>query len=216
MFPLRDNIPSRRFPLVTVFLISLFIYVFYLELKFGYEFVLRYSLIPANVNFTDISTLAPFITSIFLHGSWLHLVVNVWFLWIFGDNVEDMFGRVGYFFLFILWGIIASLAQYFAFPSINAPNLGASGAIAGVLGSYLIFFPKAKVKSLLLLFIFVTFIEVRAVTLLVFWFILQILGGIYLPEMKGIEIAYFAHIGGFLGGIVTALAFKILKKVKWL
>lgn len=212
MFPLSDSIPARRFPFVNVLLIATTIFVFFQQISLinPDAFVMMYALIPANINLSDYTTLTPFVTAIFLHGGFLHIISNMWFLWVFGDNVE---GHVGWFFypiLYFLSGIIGNVAQYMLMPSSTIPMLGASGAVAGILGAYYVMFPHSKIKTLVPIFGFVTIAEISAPFMLGYWFVLQVISGtVSLPfsgETGG--IAFFAHIGGFLTGVLFAQVFK--------
>ncbi|HBG81658.1 TPA: rhomboid family intramembrane serine protease [candidate division CPR2 bacterium] len=215
MFPLRDNIPSRKLPFVTIGIILINIAVFVYELSLGNlgleEFVLLYGLVPGNVDFNNTETLYPFISSAFLHGGWLHIISNMWFLWVFGDNVEDYFGHFSFLFFYILSGIAAAIAQYIIDPTSTIPMIGASGAVAGVLGSYLLLFPRSKVLTLVFIFIFITAIEIPAPIMLGLWFALQVLSGIASLDtglVVGGLIAYWAHIAGFIYGLVIAAISK--------
>lgn len=212
MLPLSDSVKSSRFPFITIALIAGTSYVFYLQVtSFDSEaFLLQYALIPGKIDFGYFPSLVPFVTSMFLHGNLLHIVSNMWFLWIFGDNVEGYFGKIRYLLLYFVSGILGSIAQFVLSPTSNIPMLGASGAIAGVLGAYYVLFPHHKVKTLIPLFGFFTVTEVSAMVMLGYWFLLQLLSGVIsLPgvgELGG--IAFFAHIGGFLTGLLFARLFK--------
>ncbi len=219
MFPLRDRNPSGSFPFVTLALILVNVFVFIYEVQLGpatASFLKRYALIPAEVtgsfrygtvNLSD--TVAPFFTSMFLHGGWLHLISNMWFLWIFGDNVEDTLGPIRYILFYFLCGFGAALTHFVIQPGSTLPVLGASGAIAGVLGAYAVLFPGARVLTLVPIFFFLQIIELPAIILLGFWFILQILSGSIeaVSPMRG-GVAWWAHIGGFLAGMVLILLMK--------
>jgi membrane associated rhomboid family serine protease len=148
------------------------------------------------------------LSSMFLHGGWLHILGNMLFLWIFGNNVEDAMGRPRFVVFYLLCGVLATLAQWLTDPGSEVPNIGASGAIAGVLGGYLLLFPRARVWSLLFLVVFFTFIPVPAWLVLGFWFILQLLdGSASVVGHAGGGIAYFAHVGGFLAGLLLIRVF---------
>src|SRR3989344_8128485 len=153
MFPIRDQHPSHKFPLVTILLIAINCVVFFLELTAPDPevFINQFALTPAAINFLNPTTLVSFLTSMFLHGGWLHILSNMWFLWIFGDNVEATLGSLGFLFFYLFTGLAASLLQYFIDPTSAIPVLGASGAIAGVLGSYLVLFPRAQIETLITL-----------------------------------------------------------------
>src|SRR6266446_7824729 len=187
MIPLRDQNPSGSFPLVTVTLILVNAFVFLYEVSLGpalTSFLHHYALVPSevtgslhfgSVSFPGIAT--PFFTSMFLHGGWLHLISNMWFLWIFGDNVEDTLGPVRYLLFYFLCGLAAAVTHFAVQPESTLPVLGASGAIAGVLGAYAVLYPGARVVTLVPIFFFLQIIEVPAIVILGYWFVLQILSG---------------------------------------
>lgn len=219
MIPLRDKNPSGIFPVITLTIILINVFVFLYEVQLGPAvgaFLKRYALIPAEVTgslrygtatFSD--TLAPFLTSMFLHGGWLHLILNMWFLWIFGDNIEDTLGGFRYILFYILCGLGAALTHFLIQPGSTLPVLGASGAIAGVLGAYAVLFPGARVVTLVPIFFFLQIIELPALVVLGLWFVLQILSGFLegaSPMRAG--TAWWAHIGGFLAGIVLIFVMR--------
>ncbi|HXL14943.1 MAG TPA: rhomboid family intramembrane serine protease [Methylomirabilota bacterium] len=219
MIPLRDQNPSGSFPLVTVTLILVNAFVFLYEVSLGpalTSFLHHYALVPSevtgslhfgSVSFPGIAT--PFFTSMFLHGGWLHLISNMWFLWIFGDNVEDTLGPVRYVLFYLLCGLAAGLTQYAIQPQSTLPTIGASGAIAGVLGAYVVLFPGARIVTLVPVFFFLQIMELPAVIMIGYWFVLQILSGSVaaLSPMQG-GVAWWAHVGGFLTGIVLVLLLR--------
>ena len=216
MIPLSDTKTSGSFPLWVIIILLINIWVFFLELTAPNPdlFIRKFALIPALVDFSNINTLIPFISSQFLHGGFIHIISNMWFLWIFGDNVEESFG----FFLFPLFylfaGIIGGLDQYIFIPGSSIPMLGASGAIAGVLGAYMAIYPHHKVKTLLPIFGFFTVIEVSAFYILFFWFFTQIFAGsasIMADTSSFGGVAFFAHIGGFIAGWILAKLLQLLK-----
>jgi membrane associated rhomboid family serine protease len=209
MFPIRDEESSGIFPFINIALIALTAYIFYLQLiEVDPEaFVLRYALIPSKINFSDLSSLFPFISSMFLHGGWLHFLGNMWFLWIFGDNVEGAFGHVRYLFFYLFCGIVSGLVQYFFAPYIDIPTLGASGAIAGVLGAYMSLFPDHKIDTLLFL-IFISRVEIAARYMLLYWFIIQLFSGVgSLGYADAGGVAWWAHVGGFAAGWILSKPF---------
>ena len=171
MFPLRDTQPSYSTPVVTMLLIVVnvlvFLYEFSLDEYSRNDFIGHYGLIPARLH------ISAFLTSMFLHGGWMHLIGNMWFLWIFGDNVEDMLGHGKYLVFYLLCGVAAALAQVVFNPDSRVPMVGASGAIAGVMGAYLIKFPHSRIVTLVIIFIFFTTVEMPAVLMLVYWFVIQ-------------------------------------------
>lgn len=214
MLPIRDHNRSHKFPFLTLLIIGANIFVFLLELTVPDPdtFVNSYALIPASVNFLDPVTLMPFLTSMFLHAGFVHLLSNMWFLWIFGDNLEATLGKVRYLFFYFLSGLAGGLLQYFLISRSIIPNLGASGAIAGVLGGYLVFFPKARIETLVATFGgYLTRAELPAQVMLFYWFFTQIFSGtasVVSGEMTLGGIAWFAHIGGFVAGWLIAKALK--------
>ena len=215
MIPLRDENPSRTFPYVTLLLIGTNIAVFLYEISLApralERFVLSYGAIPAAL-LSDSRVLPggpsiPWVTlisSMFLHGGVMHLVGNMLYLWIFGDNVEDRMGQVRFLVFYLVCGIAAALIQIFVRPDSTAPLVGASGAIAGILGAYALLFPGARVQTLVFLFVFVRVIEIPALLLLGVWFLMQLLSA---PASQGAGVAFFAHIGGFLTGMFLMAVF---------
>ena len=203
MIPLRDTRPSNSTPVVTVFIIAanvlVFLYMFLLDPYTQNDFIRAYALVPARLN------LSALVTSMFLHGGWMHLIGNMWFLWIYGDNVEDVLGHGKYLLFYVICGVIAALAQFAIGPYSRVPILGASGAIAGVMGAYLIKFPHSRIVTLIPIFFFFTTVEIPAVLILAYWFLLQFLSGVgsigYSQVSQG-GVAFFAHIGGFIAGMI--------------
>jgi membrane associated rhomboid family serine protease len=216
MFPISDIAPAPpRYPIMMWLLIVANVYVFIRELiaPNANMFINHFALIPTHVNFNDYVTLIPFITAIFLHGGFLHILSNMWFLYIFGDNVEGALGSIPFLLLFLVAGIAGNLFQYAISPASTIPMLGASGAIAGVLGCYYVLFPHAKVKTLIFLFFFVTIVDLAAPIMLGYWFILQIISGAGSLNMSDLNqggVAFFAHIAGFIIGMLAGI---IVKKV---
>lgn len=212
MFPISDSHKSNKIPFVTLAIIAANIFVFYQQLTVpdGDTFILRYSLIPSNIDLLRPETLTAFVTSTFLHGGFFHIASNMWFLWIFGDNVEAHLGKIKYALLYFLAGIIGNFAQYILTPVSNIPMLGASGAVSGVLGSYFILFPGSRIKTFVVLFFYVTITEIPAVIYIFYWFIIQLFSGIAsLPfAFASGGIAFWAHVGGFLTGLVLARGWK--------
>lgn len=219
MFPIKDTKTANGFPIVNLLLIAANLYVFFLELTApSLEFFIStYALIPKNIDFTRVETLIPFITSLFLHAGFLHILSNMWFLWVFGDNVEAVMGHIKYFVFYIAAGITASTAQLIFIASLDLPMLGASGAIAGVLGAYLKYFPHHKIDSLVPVFGLPLIVAIPASFMLVYWFITQAFNGVasILTATAAIGgVAYFAHAGGFVWGFVTSTVFA-KKKQNW-
>ena len=225
MIPLRDKARAGRLPLVTVLLIIANIYIFLREIFLGPELkgvIYTYALIPAAYLHPGTWTTSQalnngisLISALFLHGGWLHLLGNMWYLWIFGDNVEDKLGHFKFLLFYILCGIIGNLAHIVTHINSNTPTLGASGCIAGLLGAYFLLFPRAKIVTLLPIFIFWTVAEVPAFFFLGIWFLIQFLNGFFtLPGSKESagNVAWWAHIGGFTGGFLFAFLFRIRKR----
>ncbi len=216
MFPISDSVSSKKFPFVNLGLILLTCYVFYLQLNNPEAFTYSYALVPSSVRFTDYTTLIQFVTSIFLHGGWLHIISNMWFLWIFGDNVEGSLGHFWYLILYLASGVIGGLAQYLFMPDSNIPMLGASGAVAGALGAYFLLFPHHKIKTLLPILGFITFTNVSAYIMLGYWFVLQVFSGaMSIPGSRIDEggVAFWAHVGGFVAGLIIGKIFARSEKV---
>jgi membrane associated rhomboid family serine protease len=233
VFPLKDNIPTLRFPVVTVTLIALnaIVYFFLQDGLLGLPDggasgdwpVPTYAEIPCEITGSDPCRAAPggpstaltVFTAMFMHGSILHLGGNMLFLWIFGNNVEDSMGRVRFVFFYLLGGIAAAALQIAIGPGSEVPNLGASGAVAGVLGGYLLLFPRARVITVIFIVFFFTIVELPALLILGFWFVQQVLFGYFDLNSAGDEgggVAYFAHIGGFAFGVLAIKLFADERK----
>ena len=219
MIPLRDRNPRNTVPVVTIALIVANCLVFFRELTAdaaGTNLMIEnLGLIPARTvaffageSVTISQGLLPFFTSMFLHGGWMHLIGNMWFLWIFGDNVEDRIGHLRFIFLYLACGLAGTLAHLVSSYASTVPTVGASGAIAGVLGAYLITYPRVKVLTLIPLFFFITTVEIPAYLFLFVWFGLQFLNGLASLGSEGQMgggVAWFAHLGGFLAGVPMML-----------
>ncbi|MDB9853677.1 rhomboid family intramembrane serine protease [Candidatus Marinimicrobia bacterium] len=210
LFPYKDNNPRVLYPFITFGIIFLnlifFLGQFYIssnDSQLGIKIISTFGFIPHDFNLLTV------FSSMFLHGGIGHLVGNMWFLYIFGDNVESILGHVKYFLFYLMCGIAAAFGQYIINPSSLIPMIGASGAIAGILGAYMISFPKAKVHVFVMLFVFFTTLIVPAKIVLGIWFLIQLNGGIseFGVLSKG-GIAWFAHIGGFLAGVIFVKAFQ--------
>jgi membrane associated rhomboid family serine protease len=214
MLPLRDSVPSRRFPVVTVVLIAINVIIFLFEVMMGSEVhsvFLMLGVVPARLisQWQNPRVLFTLISSMYLHGGWAHLLGNMWYLWIFGDNVEDRMGRLRFFVFYTLSGIIASLLQVSADSRSLIPIIGASGAIAGVLGAYLLLYPRARVKTLIPLFYFVRVVWLPVVVVLGGWFLIQLFNGLAsLSVMQTGGVAWWAHIGGFVAGMILLPIFR--------
>jgi membrane associated rhomboid family serine protease len=202
MFPLRDTQPSYSRPVVTVFLIVLNILIFLFEFSLGpfaeEAFIATYGLTPAHFHFVNI------FTSMFLHAGWLHVLGNMWFLWIFGDNIEDILGHGKFLMFYLLCGVAAALMQTLLSQGSRVPMVGASGAIAGVMGAYTIKFPRARIVTLIFIFFFITTTDLPAWVMLIYWFVIQLfsgVGSIGTAQVSQGGTAFFAHVGGFLAGM---------------
>jgi membrane associated rhomboid family serine protease len=224
MIPLRDNVPRSTWPYVTVAVIVVNCIVFFQEIAVGplqrTLMIQNFALIPARTTaflagrrITAAQAFLPFFTSMFLHGGWMHLIGNMWFLWIFGDNVEDRVGHLRYLGLYLVSGMAGAVTYYYFSLDSSVPSLGASGAIAGVMGAYLITFPRARVLTLVPIFFFLTTIEIPAFLMLVYWLLIQLASGVIsihaeagAGEQGG--VAWFAHVGGFLAGIPLMLLLR--------
>ena len=219
MFPIRDSLNFGKFPLVNISLIIVNIYVFFQELISPNldQLVVNYALIPQQVDFSKIETLTPFITSLFLHAGFLHILSNMWFLWVFGDNVEAVMGHFKYLLFYLFCGVIASFSQYLFIADSSLPMLGASGAIAGVLGAYLKFFPHHKIDTIVPIFGLPLIIAIPANIMLIYWFFTQAFNGVatLLAATASIGgIAYIAHLGGFASGFIASQHFD-WRKMRW-
>jgi membrane associated rhomboid family serine protease len=212
MFPLYDTVRSRRFPLINWILVLLNGLAFYYELTLSetqlHRFILDWGLIPAQLAFDSADSWMRVLTSMFLHGGWFHILSNMWILIIFGDNIEDRMGGMRYLIFYLLSGTVAALSQAFLYPTSTIPMGGASGAIAGVLGAYLVLYPHARIASLVpILFIF-TVIELPALIFLGFWFVSQLFQGwLALGGADVGGVAWWAHIGGFIFGLLMVRLF---------
>jgi membrane associated rhomboid family serine protease len=211
LIPYKDDNPTRRFPYVTIGIIAANILVFFVQIssKGGLQgSVFTYGAIPYNMfSLETKQPINPFLTvfsSMFMHGGILHLAFNMLYLWIFGNNIEDKLGHVRFIFFYIFCGIIAAYAYAITAPDSHIPMVGASGAISGILGAYILLFPKAMVHTIVILGFFFTIIKIPALIVIGFWAIIQLASGLLSTGVhdKG-GIAWFAHIGGFLIGLLT-------------
>jgi membrane associated rhomboid family serine protease len=213
MIPIKDNIRSRTVPVVTWLIILANVLVFIFEITMRTQqldgFLMQYGLVPAALMTGHPAAVVSVFTSIFLHGGWLHLISNMWALFIFGDNVEDRMGPGRYLLFYMISGVAANLTQAFVSPASRVPGIGASGAIAGVLAAYLVLYPRARVLTLIPIFIVGWFVEVPALLYLGFWFVSQFFNGALALgtsiDMGG--IAYWAHVGGFVTGLLLVKLF---------
>jgi membrane associated rhomboid family serine protease len=217
MIPLRDVIPSRTTPYITVTIIALNALVFLYQLTIGEagnEFVLYFGLIPAAFSWVTV------FTSMFLHGGLLHFGGNMLYLWIFGDNVEDRMGHGRFVVFYLLCGTAAALAQTIMVPDSTIPMVGASGAIAGVMGAYFVLYPKSRIVTLVPIFIFFQIFEVPAIFFLGVWFLMQFaygVGSVATATSGGGGIAFWAHVAGFIAGISGVIVFRRpeRQRVEW-
>ena len=213
LFPYKDDNPRILVPYVTYAIISINVLIFVFQLNMGMvssaaerEFIYRFGFIPANFSIITV------FTSMFLHGGISHIMGNMWFLWVFGDNVEGVLGHVKFAVFYIICGLAATMSQLLVDPSSTIPMVGASGAIAGVLGMYMIRFPHARVHVFAFIIIFFTTFRIPAMFVLGFWFFNQLtngLGSLGFDTTGG--VAWFAHIGGFISGVVLNQAFKHIR-----
>jgi len=213
MIPLRDTIRSKHFPKMTWVILGLNLFVFLFELTLSPEtfirFIEQYGLVPALIQSEPTHFVLTIFTSMFMHAGWFHLLSNLWILYIFGDNVEDRMGSGPFLIFYILSGIVAALLQSLLFPGSSIPVVGASGAIAGILGAYILLYPSAKVVTLIPIIFFFSIIEVRAIFFLGFWFIAQLFSGLASNGVAGGGVAWWAHIGGFIFGLIASPFFRL-------
>ena len=202
MIPLRSSEPHYARPSVTLAIIAINVVVFLYELSLPNfslnRFIMQYGIVPDRLHYSSI------ITSMFIHGGFLHIAGNMWFLWIFGRGVEDLLGHAKYLFLYFACGIAGALVFVLVNSHSTVPTIGASGAIAGIMGAYLIKFPRAHIITLVFIFVFITTVDIPAFFLLLYWFAIQFFSGIgsvgYSQVSNG-DVAWFAHVGGFLAGM---------------
>lgn len=213
MIPIRDQIPTKRVPLVTYALIAANVLVFLLEWLAGSgqeALVYEFALIPAEVTAgLDVGDVSDIFTSMFMHAGLAHLLGNMLYLWIFGDNVEDSMGGLKYLSFYLIGGVVASVTHILTNPNSQIPTVGASGAIAAVLGAYLILYPQSRVLTIIPFGFFIRMTMVPAIVLLGFWFVLQFFSGLLsvgaTEDVGG--VAFWAHVGGFVAGMVLARLF---------
>ena len=217
MIPLRSTQRTYSTPAVTILLIVLntaaFLYQEMLPPRALDYFIGHYGIVPDRLR------MASLFTSMFLHGGWLHLIGNMWFLWVFGRNVEDLLGSGRFLLFYLVCGLAAAVIHVFFNPFSRVPTIGASGAIAGVMGAYVIKFPRARITTLVPIFIFLTTLEIPAIFLLLYWFAIQFfsgVGSIGYSQVSSGGVAWFAHIGGFLAGMLLVGLFPEKKRwVEW-
>jgi membrane associated rhomboid family serine protease len=213
MIPIRDRNPSGSFPFVTIGIILLNSIVFLFELSLGDKLdaaLFHLGIVPVKVMYaaeipgsTFLNTYFPFLSYMFLHGGFIHLIGNMWYLWIFGDNIEDTLGRLKFIAFYLICGIGSAVVHVYINRQSGVPCVGASGAVAGVLGAYMVTFPRARVLVVIPLFILWEFIELPAIIVLGFWFLIQFFSGTAsISSAHGGGVAWWAHIGGFVLGII--------------
>jgi membrane associated rhomboid family serine protease len=211
MIPIRDAIRSKTFPIVNVILIGSNVLVFLWQISQGphlKEAFFLYGIVPAryshpeiSAHFTSFQQGLPFLTSMFLHGGFLHILGNMWFLYIFGDNIEDRLGHIRYLIFYLLCGVAAGFIHLFTNWNSNIPTIGASGAISGVMGAYLLLHPTSRIMTLIPIFLFFQLVEIPAFIFLGYWLLIQLLSASFTPRNVG-GVAFWAHIGGFVGGLI--------------
>ena len=228
MFPLWDEMPTRKMPVVTIIFIIINALVYYYQsfvVADSIQFIYAYGLIPYELSQrVDLIPYGPspiyltVITSMFMHGGFVHLFGNMLYLWIFGNNIEDYLGKLGFTVFYFLAGILAAIGQILVSPQSNVPMIGASGAVAGVLGAYFILFPKSRITTLIFFGFFIRLIKMPAVFVLGLWIVFQLFYGLSNLSLQGANsgIAWFAHIGGFVGGIILIKLFMPGKKYSFL
>lgn len=221
MIPLRDNIPTLRFSYVTYALIVLNVLVFLYEVSLGEEGFIRFindwGYTPARVTEAlgagrfELPVLVTLLTSVFLHGGWLHIIGNMLYLHIFGNNVEDSMGHLRFLIFYLLIGVLANFGQIIVSPDSTVPGVGASGAIAGVLGAYLLLYPRAGVLMLVPIFFFIQLVTLPAVVVLIFWFVLQLFQGsltLAAGQAGAGGVAFWVHAAGFVLGMLLVYPFR--------
>lgn len=223
MIPIKDTIRSRTFPVVTWLIIISNALIFFYELSLSQPrleaFIETFGLVPAAIDWQNPFTWYPFLTHMFLHGGWLHVISNLWILFIFGDNVEDRIGSGRFLMFYLLGGIAAGLLQNYLSPDPRMPSIGASGAIAAVLGAYILFYPRARVITLIPIMFIPWFVQLPAFIFLGIWFITQIYSGVLALAGTAGDwggVAWWAHVGGFVFGLLLANVFAVGRRpARW-
>ena len=229
MFPLRDENPTILTPIITILMVVLNVAVWILiqgagtSMEVLSDSVCRYGAIPAEITgsaagYSSVElgpgitcqlgglTFSAVLTSMFMHGGWLHLIGNMWFLWIFGNNIEDSMGHLRFLLFYVVCGVLASAAHIFSQPGSAIPTVGASGAISGVMGAYLLLYPRVRIYTLFIIIFFIRVIPVPAWVILLWWFVIQVLSGSV--SMAGAGVAFWAHVGGFVAGLLLVKLFE--------
>ena len=207
MIPLRALLNRQSTPVMTLLIIAANVFCFFFEtVQPGYlqsSFIAHYALVPDRLHPTAL------VTSMFLHGGWLHLIGNMWFLWVFGSHIEDAIGSAKFLFFYLICGIASALVQLVTNLGSPVPTIGASGAIAGIMGAFLILYPRVRVVTLIFIVVFITTVDIPAAFMLIYWFAIQLLSGLSsinsFTDAGG--VAWFAHVGGFLSGILLVRIF---------
>jgi len=222
MIPIRDAICSEHFPAVNFLIIGLNVIAFFWQLTQGDHLnealfffgivPIRYSDPEVSGQFTTFQQFLPFLTSMFLHGGFLHILGNMWFLYIFGDNIEDRLGHIRYLIFYIFCGVAAGLVHLLTNWNSKIPTIGASGAISGVMGAYLLLYPRARILTLIPIFLFFKFVELPAFIFLGYWLLLQLFSASLTPRNVG-GIAFWAHIGGFIAGLLFIKIFDVIPRL---
>jgi len=208
MIPLRALLSRQSAPTVTILLIVVNVFCFLYEMAqpiyLRDRFIEHYALIPDQLRLTTL------LTSMFLHGGWLHLIGNMWFLWVFGSHIEDAMGSAKFLVFYLISGVASAAVQFVTSLGSPVPTIGASGAIAGVMGAFLVLYPRVRVVTLIFIIVFVTTIDLPAAFMLIYWFALQLLSGLgsLTSVSQAQNIAWFAHVGGFLAGILLVRVFQ--------
>ena len=207
LMPLSDaSRRPTRMPVVTPLLVLVNVVVFLLELTHGESFVVTWSAVPAQI--VSGHHWITILTAMFMHGSWSHIIGNMIFLWAFGPEIEDAMGRGGYLIFYLLGGMVAMIAQVAASPHSTVPNLGASGAIAAVMGAFIVTYPRDQIKAVLFIFVFFKVTLIPAALLIGVWFLIQLVHSGAVAQVQTGGVAYLAHVGGFIFGAVTARLFE--------
>lgn len=213
MIPIRDEIKTRQTPVVTYILIAINVIVFIIELNFGSDMdamMYKYAMIPSEVTTGfDLGDVSNIFTSMFMHAGWTHLIGNMLYLWIFGDNVEDRLGHFKYLVFYLAGGVVAAFAHIAINPSSQVPTVGASGAIAAVLGAYLVMYPRSRIYTFIPFGFFLRLRLLPASLVLILWFVMQLFNGVLSIGSSDVGgTAFWAHIGGFVFGAFVALLFR--------
>lgn len=224
MFPLKDDNPQINTPYITYGLIAFNVLAWVLLQGLGADpqlsaSVCEYGLVPADLfgstsaeervcQSLPSSGWLGLLSAMFMHGGWMHLIGNMWFLWVFGDNVEDAMGTINFLIFYLLTGLAAAAAQIWADPASSIPMVGASGAIGGVMGAYIMLYPKVKVHMLFIFFVIFKTFRVPAIAMLGYWIVVQLIGGFNSIGQQGGGVAFWAHIGGFVAGAILVYLFK--------